>query len=207
MLRFSLLVVFLFLNSCFLGVYKIEANFPDNIKFVNKNLPDSEKITIEDKDNNLVVELSWVGNSYPIETSKSIVGLTNRFVLPYTRSTSLLKLKISNNSKNLIELTKEKIKLKRMTDSVEVTPLGIDFFKKKWPTFAVKTQENMIDQSVAIGEIIRTIIRDTEILPDSSYEAYIPFKKLGKEVEAIDITFALKINNQEKNLVFNFKKK
>ena len=208
MLRFTfVLVSLLFLNSCFLGVYKIEANFPDNLKFVNKNLADSEKITIEDKENNLVVELSWMGNSYPLETSKSMVGLTNRFVVPYTRSTSLLKVKIINSSKNLIELNKDKIVLKADKPNLELKPLGIDFFKKKWPTFAVKTQEHMIDQSVAIGDVIRTIVRDTEILPDSTYEAYIPFKKLEKEVEVFDILFTLKINNQDKNLVFNFKKK
>lgn len=41
-----------------------------------------------------------------------MVGLTNRFVVPYTRSTSLLKVKIINSSKNLIELNKDKIVLK-----------------------------------------------------------------------------------------------
>lgn len=196
---YVLLFLSLSLSSCFSNYFKVDPKFTDNTILISNE--STKKIF-----SNIEVNLDWQGNAYPIETSKNLAGIPTRFVIPYTRNTTLFKLKILNNSDNYIKIDPDKIILKTSHSNNEFKPLSIDFFKKKWPSFAVKTQEMLIDQSVAIGEIIRTIVKDASIMPHSTINYYIPFKKIDGLKDAT-IKMIIFVDNQEKELTFEFKKK
>jgi hypothetical protein len=196
---YSILFISLFSTSCISNYFKIDPKFSDNI--ILSSSETNKKLLP-----NLDINLDWQGNAYPLETSKNLVGMPTRFVIPYTRNTILFKLNISNNSENYIKIDPSKIYLKTEGLDSPVNPLTIDYFKKKWPSFAVKNQEMLIDQSIAIGEVIRTIVRNDTILPNSTRDFYIPFNKIPN-MDTANIEIILKVNNEDKELSFEFKKK
>ncbi|MFN8672267.1 MAG: hypothetical protein U0457_09350 [Candidatus Sericytochromatia bacterium] len=203
------LASFIFFTSCtLLGTYKLEPKYPYSQEFFTTNeKKESVKIINEKLEENINLSLEWIGNAYPMETAKNMTGSISRFVIPYTRKTSLFKIKIENKTNKNIFLDSENITLKDLSNSSELKPLGIEFFNLAWPTFAVKNQEMLIDQSTALGEVIRTIFRDKTILPDSEYTAYIPFNIIDKETKNLELNLKIKIENNYKNLSFKYSRK
>jgi hypothetical protein len=207
-----IIVVFvagLLFNGCAFGVSKLKVDYPDNLALVSEKPQDNshpEKITLE-VEPGVKVSAEWMGNAYPVATARSIIGLTNRYVLPYTRLTSLFKMEIDNNSAKAIDFKTKNLKLSAPEAKYDANPLTIDFFMNRWPTFAVKSQEMLIDQSTAIGEIIRTILRDRVIEPNSSYQGILAFNRVPSTVQMADLSGTLTIDNKESNISFKFKKK
>ncbi len=192
-----------FLDSCSVGVSELKVDYPDKQNFSVQNSQVNEITKEIDKD--ISISIKWVGNGYPITTALGITGLKNRYVIPYTRLTSLVNIKINNKSDKNLELNTQNINL--VVNETQIKPLDIEYFKTRWPSFSVKTQEMLIDRSVAIGEVIRTIVRDDKITPKSSYQAYIPFLKVPENVKEIKILTEFKIDNEIKNLDFRFIRK
>lgn len=195
-------------TSCNIGVSELKVTYPDNQNFyiekIDTKVQDSKISTKEvDKDINVIAE--WVGNGYPIATGKGVTGLTNRFVIPYTRLTSLVNLKIVNNSDKYIDFNNNDITL--TVSDTQSKPLNVDFFKNRWPSFSVKSQEMLIDRSVAIGEIIRTIIRDEKIPPKTTHQGYMAFLKVPDNAKSLNLSTTLKVDNEIKNIDFRFIRK
>jgi hypothetical protein len=195
----------LLLNSCAFGVSSLKVNYPTEQNLVS-SAPGSSKAFTAELEPGLSVTAEWVGNAYPVVTSKSIIGLSNRYVIPYTKLTSLVNFKIVNKTNKFIDFKINNIKLKTLPDNLEFQPLTMDFFKNRWPSFAVKSQEMLIDQSTAIGEVIRTLLRDRMVEPDSVYSGYLAFSRIPAEVMKVSLTGILKIDNKESNITFDFKK-
>lgn len=190
-------------TSCNIGVSELKVTYPDSQNFY-ADKSDSKMIVKEiDKDINIIAE--WVGNGYPLTTGKGVTGLTNRFVIPYTRLTSLVNLKIVNNSDKYIEFNNNDLTL-NVSDSAS-KPLSVEFFKNRWPSFSVKTQEMLIDRSVAMGEVIRTILRDEKIAPKTTHQGYVAFLKVPENAKNLDLSTSFKINNDIKNIEFRFIRK
>ncbi len=205
----AFIVLVTFLNGCAFGTSQLKVVYPDDLQMISETQKDKSNLSenIIEIESGVTISAKWIGNGYSQPTAKSIFGLTNRYVIPYTRLTSLIDLKIENNSDKYVDLSIKNIKLKVSQNNDELLPLDIDFFKSRWPTFAVKSQEMLIDQSVAIGDIIRTIARDKIIEPKSSYHGYLAFKKLNPSTESIELMGLIKVDNKEENIVLKFKKK
>jgi hypothetical protein len=199
----------LFINNCAIGVSKLKVDYPDALSLVGENPQDiakPEKITVE-VEPGVKVTAEWLGNAYPIATSTSIIGLTNRFVIPYTRLTSLIRMEIINDSAEPIDFKTKNLSLSASPVKYDSSPLTVDYFMNRWPTFAVKSQEMLIDQSTAMGEVIRTILRDRVIEPKSSYQGIIAFSRVPASIQTAALTGTLTINNKVNDLTFKFKKK
>ncbi len=203
--KLVILFTTIFINSCAFGVSSIKANYPSEQNLVNAIKTNSKVFNIE-LEPGINISAEWVGNAYPVSTAKSILGMTNRFVIPYTKLTSLVNLKIVNKTNKFIDFKINNLKLKALPDNVENAPLTIDFFKSRWPTFAVKSQEMLIDQSTAIGEVIRTLLRDRIIEPESTYEGFLAFTRIPARAKSVSLYGSLKVDNKENNITFNFKK-
>lgn len=193
------------LSSC-VQKSKLEPSFIDKQDFSVKNNPKEKNDTKKIKNYGVSVSLEWVGNAYPLETSKTMVGSVSRFVIPYTRKTSLLKLKIENTTNDYVDVELKDISLVDNVEKKEIKPLTVDYFKTLWPTFAVKNQDMLIDQSFAIGEVIRTIVRDKSVIPNSTYSGYLAFPRLSQNVDKLAVKMKLKVDNQGKELIFEYVK-
>lgn len=204
-LNVTLLSFLFMLNAC-IRKSELKPNFIDKQDFSVKNNPKEKNYTKKIKNYGVSVSLEWVGNAYPLETSKTMVGSVSRFVIPYTRKTSLLKLKIENTTNDYVELGINDISLIDNIEKKETKPLTVDYFKTLWPTFAVKNQDMLIDQSFAIGEVIRTIVRDKSVIPNSTYSGYLAFPRLSQNVDKLAVKMKLKVDNQDKELIFEYAK-
>lgn len=193
------------LSSC-VQKSKLEPSFIDKQDFSVKNNPKEKNYTKKIKNYGVSVSLEWVGNAYPLETSKTMVGSVSRFVIPYTRKTSLLKLKIENTTNDYVDVELKDISLIDNVEKKETKPLTVDYFKTLWPTFAVKNQDMLIDQSFAIGEVIRTIVRDKSVIPNSTYSGYLAFPRLSQNVDNLAVKIKLNVDNQAKELIFEYEK-
>jgi len=199
-------VTLFFVSGCVFGVSKLNVEYPYEENFFDKEKTDS-KIIIQKPKENIEIIAEWVGNAKPLETSKNALGLIDRYVIPYTRTTSIINLKIINNSTKYLDIKTDNIKLKIIPDEKILSPLDLDYFKNKWPTSAVATSEMLIDQSIAIGEIIRTIFKNRVIEPNSSYEGYLAFTKIPQNSKEVELGATIKIENEEIYVVFKFVKK
>lgn len=204
-LKILTLSLVLFSTACIKNT-NLAPDFPDNQNFRVKNNTKEKNITQKINGYGIFVSLEWVGNAYPLETAKTMVGSVSRFVIPYTRKTSLLKLKIENNTRDYVGFEINDVSLVELLTKKEITPLRIDYFKALWPTFAVKSQEMLIDQSFAIGDVIRTIVRDKSVIPNSTYSGYLAFPRLAKNVDNLAIKMKLKVDGQYKELIFEYEK-
>lgn len=195
----TIIVIFIIsqlVNCTLLGVSKIELN---NTLILNPNY--TTKIE------GLTLNSEWLGNAYPVPTAYNFLGRITRFVIPYTDKTTLIRLTIENNSDFLVFLDREKIKLKIEPDGLELRPLSLDYFKKQWPTFAVKDSNTMLDHSVAISHIIRTIFTSFNLLPKKKYEGILPFEKIpDRTYKASLIIEGIEINNELKDIIIDFSK-
>ena len=201
--KIFLLLSLISISSCAIGASELKVTYPDSQEFLVEKTQVNEVSTSIDKDINLSIK--WVGNGYPIATAKGVTGLKSRFVIPYTRLTSLVNIKIVNNSDKYIDLNADDITL-NYTDN-KVKPLNIDFFKTRWPSFSVKTQEMLIDRSIAIGEVVRTIVRSEKIAPKTTYQGYLPFLKVPQSAKELELLTSFKVDNQIKDANFRFIRK
>ena len=201
--KLYILLPLVFLGSCTIGTSELKVTYPDNQQFFAQNSQSSEIIKEIDKDVNISVK--WIGNGYPVATAKGVTGLKSRYVIPYTRLTSLVDLKIVNKSDKNIDLQTQNFTL-TFNDN-KTKPLNIDFFKSRWPVFSVKSQEMLIDRSIAMGDVIRTISRDEKIMPKSTYQGYLPFMKVPDNAKEVKISAEFKIDNEIKNIDFRFIRK
>lgn len=185
---------------------KLEPDFPDRQDFTAKENNKEKTVKKKVEDCDAFISLDWVGNAYPLETSKTMVGTVSRFVIPYTRKTSLLKMTIENKSNSYVEIEMNQIRLIDNIEKKDINPLSVNYFKTLWPTFAVKSQDMLIDQSFAIGDVIRTIARDKSIMPKSTYSGYLAFPRLSKNVENLAIKMRVKAGKQYSELIFEYTK-
>lgn len=199
---FTLLAV-VFTSSCALGTSELKVDYPDKQNLIAEQQSDSTMTKDLAKD--ISVTAKWIGNGYPIATAKGITGLNNRFVIPYTRLTSLVNLKIVNNSDKFIDFNNNELSLNIAENKFK--PLDIEFFKNRWPSYSVKTQEMLIDRSVAMGEVIRTILRDEKIAPKTTHQGYVAFLKIPDNAKEVNLVTSVKIDNEIKNIDFRFTRK
>lgn len=184
-----LLLISFFISSCSIGMSKIKED--------NKS---EYSIKCDFEEN---IKISWIGNAKPFVTSKTIIGRINRFVTPYTKNTDLIEIEINNNSDNNIIF--EPLSFYINSDDKKIESLKLDYFKDKWPTSIILNTEHLIDQSIAIGEVIRTILRKKIIDKNNKYSFIIPFEKLNKNKFLLSGNF--KINQETKNINCEFNKK
>lgn len=205
--KISVLVLGVFISSCAIGTSEIKTNYTDKQNFYVEKT--NTKTALKELDKDISVSVEWIGNAYPMSTAKGVTGLTNRFVIPYTRITSLLNFKISNNSDKFIDFSNNEVYLSFDNNKMEskLQPLSLDYFKNRWPSFSVKTQEMLIDRSVAIGEVIRTILRDKKIEPKTEYQGYIAFTKIPENVKELNLSTSIKVGTEIKNIDFRFVRK
>ncbi|GIW22875.1 MAG: hypothetical protein KatS3mg068_1882 [Candidatus Sericytochromatia bacterium] len=187
--KIILLVISLFISSCSLGISKIKED--NQIEYISNCSLDN------------IIKISLIGNAKPFVTSKNIIGRINRFVVPYTRNTTLINIEIDNNSDN--DFIFEPIRFLIKIDNNEINYLTLDYFKKKWPTSIVLTTEQLIDQSIAIGEVIRTIVKKKLINKKEKFSFIIPFEKIS--VNKFLFIGEFKINQETKIINCEFIKK
>ncbi|MEZ0369725.1 MAG: hypothetical protein ACAI44_11625, partial [Candidatus Sericytochromatia bacterium] len=115
----------------------------------------------------------------PLATAKTLWGSTLRYVIPYTRHTELYELKVSNTSKQVLWVDPGAVSLQQ--NGQNLSPLGMDFFERAWPAGAVASEAQMIDRSLAISEVIRTLFVKRPLEPGESYTAILPFLRKDEQ--------------------------
>lgn len=131
-------------------------------------------------------ELKYLGPSAPLATARAPWGAALRYVVPYTLNTSLYELKITNRSKQVLWVDPAKISLQ--LDGQPVSPLGMEFFASAWPSGAVTSDAEMIDRSMAISEVTRTLFVKRPLEPGESYTGVLPFLRSTSNPDKLKIT-------------------
>ena len=130
-------------------------------------------------------ELHYLGPSAPLATARAPWGAILRYVVPYTLNTSLYELKVTNHSKQVLWVDPASISLELGGKAVK--PLEMDFFASAWPTGAVTSDAEMIDRSMAISEVTRTLFIRRPLEPGESYTGVLPFLKADAMPESLKI--------------------
>lgn len=200
-----LLPIIMFQTSClnFFGVKTLD-KLNSNVQLKPSQL---DKYSNPFKYEDLEFELHWIGAPTSVSTDKNALGMTTRFVIPYTRKTSIFKLKINNKSSQIARISPEDITLTMKPSMQTIKPLQLNYFKNQWPTHAVQTDQMVIDQSLAISRVIQTITNRRMIPPNKSVEHLIPFRKLSSTVESVKLVIDnAQLGNRKLKATFQFQK-
>lgn len=123
----------------------------------------------------LTVEARWIGKARPLVTAYDSLGRVSRYVVPYTRRTWLVELRVTNRGPAPVVIKAEDWQLTAEPGALRRRPLALDYFKAHWPTEAVRSEAMMLDQSLAIGQIIRTLWGERAIAPGEEVTGILPF--------------------------------
>lgn len=119
-------------------------------------------------------QLRYLGPAAPLATAKAPWGSTLRYVIPYTRHTELYELSVTNGSQQVLWVDTAGLAL---TGSEDAKPLGLDFFERAWPAGAIRSEAELIDRSMALGEVVRTLFVRRPLQPGESYTGILPFRR------------------------------
>jgi hypothetical protein len=123
----------------------------------------------------LTIAARWIGPARPLITGYDLIGRVSRFVVPYTRQTWLVELRVHNRGAMPQRVRSTDWELVADPGRVQRHPLELTYFKDHWPTVAVRNEAMMLDQAMAIGHVIRTIWGDRTIEPDETVVGILPF--------------------------------
>jgi hypothetical protein len=123
----------------------------------------------------LTLEARWIGPARPLITGYDVIGRVSRFVVPYTRQTWLVELRVHNHGVMPQRVRASDWELVADPGRLQRHPLELGYFKDHWPTVAVRNEAMMLDQAMAIGHVIRTIWGDRTIEPDETVVGILPF--------------------------------
>ena len=167
--RASVLSLALLSTGCqLLGTYEIESQ---PAQYQLKNCSADEPLN--PKQNNIQWHLSYLGPDKALSTAKNIWGAHTRYVVPYSRQTDLYELSVHNQGLETLWLDLSGIELSGTQFSQK--PLDMNFFKRLWPSGAVQNQNELIDRSLALAEIMRTLFVSGSLPSQSKYVGILAF--------------------------------
>lgn len=135
----------------------------------------------------LHLKVQYLGEAKPLATGYSVLGLITRYVVPYTHQTLLFQLDLENKGNQPIQVQPMHIQLETSPETDPQKPLPLEYFKQTWPTQAVRTPEMLVDQSVAIGEVIRTLFTGQVLLPGRPLRGIVAFTKPESEPQMLTL--------------------
>ena len=188
---FFLIVISLGLSSCFnlLGTDKLAYSNPISFFASSSKTPRDRQIA-EINRSDIKISIRWVGNAPPLTTSRNALGRINRYVIPYTRETMLFQLTLENHSPSTLTLAPANIQLKTLPAQQKYSLLNLDYFKTQWPLEAVRTEEMVIDRSMAMGEVLRTLFTGQTLLPGRKRTSILAFPKWEEGVTQCQLIFS-----------------
>jgi len=142
--------------------------------------------TLSQTQSDLHWNLKYLGSSEALPTAHNLFGRITRYVYPFTEFTSLFELSIENQSRETLWLNPQNISLKHSDH--QSTPLELHFFERAWPVGAVTNQAELIDRSMAIAKVYRTLLNERPVLPGETYTGIVAFHKFKTPPQAFEIT-------------------
>lgn len=177
-----------FLTSCFsLGVHSLPENPPAWEYQAVTPLSPQEPQTTEIKSAPVRIKVHYMGEAKPVATGYSAIGLITRYVVPYTHQTLLFQISLENQGQQPVQLQPIHIQLETTADATPLKPLPLAYFKQAWPTQAVRTPEMLVDQSIAVGEVIRTLFTGQTVLPGRTVSGTLAFLKPEIEPQTLKL--------------------
>lgn len=159
-------------TSCFsLGVKELPKR-PEAVKWVPCEAPKAE--SLKKNQGTVVFEMRYKGQDQPLGTAQTPWGYWTRYVFPYTDKTTLFEVTIENKGNFPVRFPMEQIHISNGAQKTH--PLDLDFFKAQWPTSAIQTEDELTDQSQAMGHVIRTIYQPRLIFPTQKLTGILAFR-------------------------------
>ncbi|PKL74998.1 MAG: hypothetical protein CVV27_17620 [Candidatus Melainabacteria bacterium HGW-Melainabacteria-1] len=131
-------------------------------------------------------QVRFLGPADPLATAKTPWGSTLRYVIPYTRHTELFELSVSNRSEQVLWVDPTGIALQ--AGEHQLMPLDQSFFERAWPAGAVADETQLIDRSLALAQVIRTLFVRRPLHPGETYTATLPFLRQDEVPTSLKIS-------------------
>lgn len=171
------------LSGCLsLGAGKIET---EPARFELQACSDADPLKRDSQDT--AWQLKYLGPAQPLSTAKAPWGSTLRYVIPYTRHTALFELSVTNRSQQVLWVDPATIMLERAGGQNKSGPLGLSFFERAWPAGAVESQNELIDRSLALSEVVRTLFVRRPLQPGESYTGILPFIRFEDQPQTLRV--------------------
>lgn len=130
-------------------------------------------------------QLDAMASSPALVTERNLWGRVTRYVLPFTDQTLLFELDVENTSSQILWLDPAQIQL-LYADRIE-TALDVTFFERVWPVLAVEHAADMLDRSLAMAEVYRSLLRPRSLLPGERYRGRLAFRRLPMPAHGLRI--------------------
>lgn len=126
----------------------------------------------------VLIKAHWIPAPEPVATRYNFFGRISHYVTPYTHQTSIVRLRVENNSERYLTVATEAMELEVPNAQAPLRPLPLDYFKRHWPLYAVRNDGMVRDQSLAISHVIRTLFTSRTLRPGEQYEGLVPFPRV-----------------------------
>lgn len=122
--------------------------------------------------------LNYLGPSKALSTAKTAWNSHLRYVYPFTRHTQLFELTLNNTSRKTLWVEPEQVVL-QFSEGLQ-KPLGLTFFEQAWPSGAVRSENELLDRSLAISEIYARLLTARPVLPGESVSGVLAFRSFDQ---------------------------
>lgn len=159
-------------TSCsLLGTYEIDS---PGKQYELKDCSQEQALQI--MQNDIRWELSYLGPAKALSTSKNLWGAHTRYVVPYSSQTDLYQLSIANFGSETLWLDPNQIELSG--PQISQKPLDLNFFKRIWPSGPVQSQNELMDRSLALSEVMRTLFVAGALQSKEKYVGILAFPRV-----------------------------
>ena len=114
----------------------------------------------------LVGDARAPGPGERVVTDRNLLGRVARAVNPYGEDVLVVRLELVNASSSLAVVSPSRATLV-VDDAAPRPAMGLDDFRKRWPTWAVADAEQTTDREQAIASVLDTLLLDRLLEPGS----------------------------------------
>jgi hypothetical protein len=150
----------------------------------------------------LKLEVTFQGVGERIVTATNVVGRIARVVNPYGEDTFVFRVVATNSGNESLVLLPQKATLSLGQGTPE-RARGLDDYRKRWPTWAVTSNQEGEDQAAAYAHVLGTLLLERQVPPGGSTEGRLAFPvRPAREALTLKLPYAL--GRKEKEAVLRW---
>jgi hypothetical protein len=140
--------------------------------------PPEERLTLEPQAatasfGTLMAETRYLGPGERVPSNRNLLGAVLRYVNPYGEDQILFEVYVRNEGAESVMILPEQAVLD--TGARDIRALGLEHYKRAWPTYPITDSEMAKDQAVAFTYVLRSILLRRQVLPGEATSGRLAF--------------------------------